>query len=415
MKIWKIENEEPVLQRKMLCYHNGCQANKILENAMLYRKFGKTNEKLSILGFGAMRLPVIEGDASRIDEDEAMKMIRHAIDRGVNYLDTAWPYHGGTSEAFCGRVMKQGYREKIKIATKLPSWEIKSQEDMDRILNTQLERLGVETIDFYLLHSMNSANWDNMKKHDYKSFLNRARKEGKIRYVGFSHHDSLDLFKEITDDNDWDFCQIQLNYLDEHYQAGLDGMDYASAKGMGVIVMEPLRGGMLARTELPDDLMRIWDGATVKRTPAEWALRSLWDRDKVGVILSGMSTMEQVEENLKIAGEALPFSLETKEKEIIEQAKGYFKSKIRVDCTNCQYCLPCPRGVYIPELFWAYNHEALFDDFSKAKFWTTSFLKEHQRASRCNGCGACEKHCLQNLPIRKHLADIKNRYEGTAG
>ncbi|MDA3955271.1 aldo/keto reductase [Oceanispirochaeta sp.] len=378
---------------------------------MLYRKFGKTNEKLSILGFGAMRLPIIEGDVKHIDEEKALKMIRHSIDLGVNYLDTAWPYHGGNSESFCGKVMQDGYRDKVKIATKLPSWEIKSPGDMDRILDQQLERLGVETIDFYLLHSLNAANWANMKKHDYKSFLIRSRAAGKIRYTGFSHHDDIDLFKEIVDDNDWDFCQIQLNYLDEHYQAGLEGMDYAVSKGMGVVVMEPLRGGMLARTEIPEELQSIWDASDTKRSPAEWALRSLWDREKVGVILSGMTTMEQVQENLKVAGEALPGTLTEKENNIIGKAKDYFHSKIRVDCTNCRYCMPCPQGVYIPEIFWAYNHEALFDDFAKAKFWTTGFLKEQQRASNCNSCGQCEKHCPQNIEIRRHLKDVAARYE----
>ncbi|QEN08223.1 aldo/keto reductase [Oceanispirochaeta crateris] len=379
---------------------------------MLYRPFGKTNEKLSILGFGAMRLPIIGDDVSQIDEDKALKMIRHAIDEGVNYLDTAWPYHGGNSEAFCGKVMKDGYREKVNIATKLPSWDIKKHEDMDRILDQQLKRLGVETIDFYLIHSLNTANWNNMKKHDYKSFLSRAVEAGKIRYIGFSHHDSIDLFKEIVDDNDWDFCQIQLNYLDENYQAGLEGMDYASSKGMGVVVMEPLRGGMLARKEIPEELQAIWDSAEVKRSPAEWALRSVWNREKVSVILSGMTTMEQVVENLKTASQALPSSLSEEENKIIIRAQNYFHSKIKVDCTNCRYCMPCPQGVYIPEIFWAYNHEALFGDFNKAKLWTTSFLKEHQRPSNCNRCGACEKHCPQNIEIRKHLKVIAARYEG---
>ena len=381
---------------------------------MLYRKFGNTQEELSILGFGAMRLPVLDDDVSRIDEEKALKMIRYAIDEGVNYLDTAWPYHGGTSEAFCGKVMQDGYREKVKIATKLPSWDIKKHEDMDKILDQQLQRLGVKTIDFYLIHSLNAANWSNMKKHDYKSFLKKAQDAGKIRYIGFSHHDDIDLFKEIVDDNHWDFCQIQLNYLDEHYQAGLEGMDYAAEKGMGVVVMEPLRGGMLARTELPDELQSIWDSSEEKRSPAAWALRSVWDRDKVGVVLSGMTTMDQVVENLKVASEARPSSLTAQDNSIINQAKEYFHSKIRVDCTNCRYCMPCPQGVYIPEIFWAYNHEALFDDFDKAKFWTTGFLKEQQRASNCNSCGACEKHCPQNIEIRRHLKDVAARYEGAA-
>ena len=381
---------------------------------MQYRELGKTGENLSILGFGAMRLPVIDGDVNRIDEEKALPMIRRAIDSGVNYLDTAWPYHGGNSEAFCGRVMKDGYREKIKIATKLPSWEIQSHDQMEEILDRQLERLGVDCIDFYLLHTLNKANWERLKKHDYQSFLEKARADGKIRYPGFSFHDNISLFKEIVDDFEWDFCQIQLNYLDENYQAGVEGMRYASDKGMGVIIMEPLRGGMLARTEIPEALQTIWDKAGHKRSPASWALRSLWNRPEVGVVLSGMTTMEQMEENLATASESLPGGLSDEELKIIDEARDYFHSRIRVDCTNCQYCLPCPQGVYIPEIFWAYNHEALFDDFRKAKFWTTGFLKPEQRASNCNSCGRCENHCPQNLPIRDLLKDIKARYEDAA-
>lgn len=378
---------------------------------MLYRPFGKTGEELSILGFGAMRLPVIDGDVNQIDEEKAIPMVRAAIDKGVNYLDTAWSYHGDNSEPFCAKVMKDGYREKVNIATKLPSWLIKTRADMDQYLNKQLERLEEEKIDFYLLHTISAAYWDMYKKEDYKDFLDTAKKDGKIKYAGFSFHDNIELFKEIVDDYDWDFCQIQLNYLDENYQAGLEGMRYAAAKGMGVIIMEPLRGGMLARTEIPEDLQTIWDQSETKRSPAEWALRYLWNHEEVGIILSGMTTMEQMEENVRTASDAAAGSLSKKEEGIVARAKDYFHSKIRVDCTNCRYCMPCPQGVYIPEIFWAYNHEALFDDFAKAKFWTTGFLKENQRASNCNCCGRCETLCPQNIPIPMHMKDIAERYE----
>lgn len=378
---------------------------------MLYRPFGKTGEDLSILGFGAMRLPVIDGDVNRIDEDKAIPMIRAAIDQGVNYLDTAWSYHGENSESLCAKVMKDGYRQKVNIATKLPSWLVKKRSDMDHFLKIQLERLEEETIDFYLLHTISAAYWDMYKKEDYKDFLDSAKKEGKIKYAGFSFHDNIDLFKEIVDDYDWDFCQIQLNYLDENYQAGLEGMRYAASKGMGVIVMEPLRGGMLAKTELPAALQTIWDTSDTKRSPAEWALRYLWDYKEIGVILSGMTTMEQVDENIRTASEAHSGSLTDKEQTVISRAKDYFHSKIRVDCTNCRYCMPCPQGVYIPEIFWAYNHEALFDDYDKAKFWTTGFLKKEQRASNCNSCGTCETLCPQTIQIRQHLKDVADRYE----
>ena len=225
---------------------------------MQYREFGNTGEKLSILGFGAMRLPVLDGDTTKIDVPKATEMVRYAFDQGVNYLDTAYPYHGGESERFCAHVLKDGYRQKIKLATKLPVWEVNTPEDMPKLLNEQLRKLEVDYIDFYLLHALSNKFWPNIVKMDYKAFLEKARAEGKIKYLGFSFHDNFDLFKEIVDDYDWDFCQIQLNYLDENYQAGIEGMRYAAAKGMGIIIMEPLRGGMLARTDLPEDIRNLW-------------------------------------------------------------------------------------------------------------------------------------------------------------
>lgn len=374
---------------------------------MLYREFGKTGEKLSILGFGAMRLPLIDGDDSRINEEEAVKMVRHCIDEGVNYLDTAWPYHGGTSEAFCGKVMKNGYRDKVKIATKFPSWE---DGEMMPILDEQLKRLDVDCIDFYLMHALCQNFWAKVKKNDYAKFLREAKAQGKIKHIGFSYHDDIDLFKEIIDDFEWDFVQIQLNYLDDGYQAGLEGMKYAHDRDLGVIVMEPLRGGMLARTELPETIANIWAKADKKRTPAEWALRYVWDLPEVGVVLSGMSTMDQVKENIKIASEAYPLTLTPKENQMISDVKDYFIESTKVNCTNCRYCMPCPHGVNIPECFWAYNHDSQFDDFGKGDFWINGWLTEDQRPDKCTQCGECEEHCPQHIEIRKHLGDILKRY-----
>lgn len=377
---------------------------------MLYKKWEKTGDELSILGFGAMRLPVLENDDSKIDEVKAVSMIRKAVDQGVNYLDTAWPYHGGNSELICAKVMKDGYRDKINIATKMPSWEVETVDDMDRILDEQLKKLEVECIDYYLLHTLTHDYWAKYRKLDYKSFLLKAKNEGKIRNIGFSYHDDRDLFKEIIDDFNWDFVQIQLNYLDENYQAGLSGAEYAHAKGIRVIVMEPLRGGMLA-CEPPEGVKRIMDEASIQRTPAEWALRYLWDKPEISMILSGMTTDEQMRENLHTASTAPEGHLTEEEKGIITGMKEFYLNKIRVNCTNCRYCLPCPSNVYIPELFWAYNHDAIFDDFGKAKFWTTGFIKEEQRASKCVECGICEDHCPQKIPIRVHLKEIVELYE----
>lgn len=377
---------------------------------MLYKKWKKTNDEISVLGFGAMRLPILDNDDSKIDEEKAVRMIRKAIDKGVNYLDTAWPYHGGNSERVCARVMSDGYRDKVKIATKMPSWEIESYEDMERILDEQLIKLEVESIDYYLLHTLTHDYWAKYKALDYKKFLSEARNAGKIKNVGFSYHDDRDLFKIIVDDYDWDFVQIQLNYLDEDYQAGLEGARYASDRDMDVIIMEPLRGGLLASPP-PDGIKEIMSRSVIDRTPAEWALRYLWDKPEISMILSGMTTDEQMEENIATASTSPAKHLTDEEKETINDMKQFYLSKIRVNCTNCRYCLPCPVGVYIPELFWAYNHDAIFNDFGKAKFWITGFIKEEQRASKCIECGACEEHCPQQIPIRQHLKKIVEIYE----
>ncbi len=375
---------------------------------MLYRKFGKTEEMLSVLGFGAMRLPVIDNDNSRIDEEKAIKMIRHSIDEGVNYLDTAYVYHDKAAEKFCAKVMKDGYREKVKIATKYPCF---LDSDMRDILEEQLANLEVDCIDFYLMHALCHEYWGNIKSHNYKEFLDEAKRSGKIKYAGFSFHDDIDLFKEIVEDYPWDFCQIQLNYLDENFQAGIEGMHYAAKKGLGIVIMEPLRGGTLAITDLPEELENIWKRAPIVRSPAEWALRYVWNYPEVGVVLSGMGSMEQVEENIHTAAEARPCSLTREELEIIDEVKGFFQKKIRVNCTNCRYCMPCPAGVNIPEHFWAYNHDSQFSDFGKAKYWVTGWLKESERANLCMECGHCESRCPQKIEIIRHLKDIVTLYQ----
>ncbi len=378
---------------------------------MEYRKFGSTGADLSILGFGAMRLPLSDSDPANIDFAEATRIVRYAFDNGVNYLDTAYPYHGGNSEKFCAQVLKDGYREKVFLATKLPVWEVEKDEDMDRLLNEQLKKLEVEHIDFYLLHALSYKTWPNIKKLHYRKFLETAREAGKIKYIGFSFHDELKLFKEIVDDFPWDFCQIQLNYLDEDYQAGLSGLKYAHDKGLGIIIMEPLRGGMLSRTELPEDIKKLFDSNPVRHTPAEWALKYLWDMSEIGIVLSGMTTMEQTVENIRTAGSTTAGSLTNLEHEILSQVKNIYKSRMQVNCTRCNYCMPCPQGVNIPENFWALNHDAIFGDFAKAKFWITNWLTEKQRASNCIGCGLCETKCPQGINIVEQLQTIKQRYE----
>lgn len=378
---------------------------------MQYRKFGKTGERLSVLGFGAMRLPLIDNDDKQIDYDKATEMVRYAIDNGVNYLDTAYPYHGGKSEAFCAHVMEDGYREKVKIATKCPIWDVKIHEDFDKFLDEQLSNLGVEYIDFYLIHALCQEFWDTCKKLEYKNFLDRAKKQGKIKHAGFSFHDELNLFKEIVDDYDWDFCQIQLNYMDEEYQAGAEGMKYAYDKGLGIIIMEPLRGGTLAKEEIPTDIKKMFNSYKKDQTPAQWAFKYLWNYEEVGVVLSGMSTIEQVTENIESASNFTAHSLSTQEKDILHKVRDFYNSRTIVNCTNCKYCMPCPAGVSIPQCFAAYNQDSIYNDFKGAYNMINYWLDKKERASNCIECGQCETKCPQNIEIIKHLAIIADKYE----
>jgi predicted aldo/keto reductase-like oxidoreductase len=381
---------------------------------LLYRGFGKTNEKVSVLGFGCMRLPIIDGDTTKIDEEKATKMIRHAINEGVNYIDTAYPYHGtgmgngGESEPFVGRALKGGYREKVNLATKLPSWAIKTREDMDKYLNEQLERLQIDRIDFYLVHALNKGSWENLKKLGIDEFLNSAIKDGRIRYAGFSFHDKLEVFKEIVDYYDWSFCQIQYNYLDEEFQAGTEGLKYAADRGLGVVIMEPLRGGKIVRN-LPDVVTDTFDKAEIKRSPAEWALRWVWNHPEVSVVLSGMNVMDNVTENIRVAGEALPNSLTEKELEIMDNVKKAFKERIKVNCTACEYCMPCPAGVNIPKNFTLYNEYNIFVTPATEKELKERYngVASSERADKCVECGKCESHCPQAIKIRQELKNVK--------
>ena len=379
---------------------------------MLYRKFGKTNEMVSILGFGCMRLPLLPGgDATKIDEKLATKIIRYAIDEGVNYIDTAYPYHGtgmgssGQSEPFVGKVLKDGYREKVKIATKLPSWLIKTRADMDRYLNEQLERLETDTIDFYLVHALNNTLWKNVKEAGIAEFLDQAIRDGRIRHAGFSFHDKQESFDEIVDGYDWSFCQIQYNYLDEAFQAGRKGLNYAAQKGLGLTIMEPLRGGKLA-ANLPEAVQTAFKIANAEMTPTEWALRWIWNHPEVSVLLSGMNSMEQVAENIKIARTATENSFTDKENDVIEQAKDIFRQRVKVNCTGCSYCMPCPAGVNIPGCFSFYNNYHMFGREEMYRM-----LQPEQRASGCIECGQCEAHCPQSIPIREELKNVKAIFE----
>lgn len=386
---------------------------------MLYRDFGKTKEKVSALGFGCMRLPVNGDNPLDIDEKTAINLLRYAIDNGVNYIDTAYPYHGismdeaGASEPFLAKALKEGYREKVNIATKLPSWAVETREDMDKFLNKQLKRLETDCIDFYLLHGIDKNNWENLKELGFEEFLDEAIADGRIKYAGFSFHDRLELFKDVVDHYDWSFCMIQLNYLDDDYQAGIEGLEYAASRGLGVAVMEPLRGGNLA-INIPKEVQELFNSAEMVRSPAEWALKWVWNHPEVSVVLSGMNSMDQVEENLKIANEAHPNMLTDQELNITKKAKSIFEKKVKVNCTNCGYCLPCPSGVNIPENFAKYNDYSLFGSSEMMdlyKFNYHTFVPEQEQAKVCRECGICEEHCPQGINIIDQLKEVKEFYE----
>jgi predicted aldo/keto reductase-like oxidoreductase len=369
---------------------------------MQYRTFGKLDWKVSALGFGCMRLPTLEGDSANIDESEATKMIHYAIDRGVNYVDTAYPYHGGNSERFVGRALKGGYREKVKLATKLPCWKVETAEDFDTLLDEQLEKLQDEHIDFYLLHALNKDRWRQMYDLGVLDRAERALADGRIGYLGFSFHDDYDAFQMIIDEYDgWTFCQIQHNFIDIENQAGTKGLRYAASKGLAVVIMEPILGGRLV--DPPDPIRQIWDGAAKKRTPADWALQWLWNQPEVSVVLSGMSAMSHVEENVASAEVSGIGSLSAEELALFDQVREKYKELCPIPCTKCGYCMPCPNGVDIPRNFEVYNEGVMYDKPASARTGYNVWTPEEKRASQCIQCRECEEKCPQSIVISEWM------------
>jgi len=371
---------------------------------MQYRKFGKLDWAGSLLGFGAMRLPLTDGDPANVDKPESIRMIRYAIDHGVNYLDTAYPYHSGQSERIVGQALKDGYRERMKLATKLPARLVESASDFDRFLNEQLERLQTK-IDFYLLHGLNSRNWSKVRDLGVLGWAEGAMADGRFDYLGFSFHDELDVFKEIVDAYDnWTLCQIQYNYMDVDYQAGHRGLEYAADKGLAVVVMEPLRGGRLAK-ELPEQVAKVWASAAQKRTPAEWGLLWVWNHSEVSVTLSGMSTMEQVVENVAVADRSRPGILTAEELALYDRVREAYRRLSPIPCTNCGYCMPCPNGVEISGIFQIYNEAIMYDDPQRGRFRYSGpmGLKKEQHADQCKECEECVEACPQEIPIPEWL------------
>jgi predicted aldo/keto reductase-like oxidoreductase len=369
---------------------------------MQYRTFGKLDWNVSALGFGCMRLPTIGGHEN-IDEPEATRMLRYAIDHGLKYVDTAYPYHGGNSEWFVGRALKDGYRDKVGLATKLPCWKVETPEDFDRLLNEQLEKLQTDHIDFYLLHALNEKSWHKVRDLDVLAWAEEAMADGRIGHLGFSFHDKYAVFKEIVDAYDWTFCQIQYNYMDIENQAGTRGLQYAASKGLAVVIMEPLLGGKLVNP--PEPVQKLWDTAAKKRSPADWALQWLWNQPEVSVVLSGMSTMEQVEQNIASADVSDINTLTAEELALVERVRQKYVALCPIPCTKCEYCMPCPNGVDIPRNFEAYNQGVMYDKPERARE-AYNWIPEEARANACIQCCECEELCPQSIPISEWMPRV---------
>lgn len=374
---------------------------------MQYRKDKKGND-ISILGFGCMRFTK---KGSSIDIDKAEKEVMAAVNAGVNYLDTAYIYPG--SEAAVGEILQRNQcREKIYLATKLPHYLIKSMDGVEKTFCEQLKRLRTDYIDFYLMHMLSDVSvWDKLKKMGIEKWIQKKLASGQIRNIGFSYHGNADMFKQLVDAYDWDFCQIQYNYMDENSQAGVEGLKYANAKGLPVIIMEPLRGGRLVNL-LPDSAKELFQ-KDERRTPAELAFKWLYDQPEVTCVLSGMNSLEMVEQNVKTAAQSHAGCMTDSDKKLVELVKAQIQKSVKVGCTGCGYCMPCPKGVDIPGTFRCYN--AMYSEGKKSGrmdyLQCTALRKDTSSASQCVGCGKCEAHCPQHIEIRRELKNAAGELE----
>ncbi|MFW2491805.1 aldo/keto reductase [Clostridium chromiireducens] len=375
---------------------------------MKYRK-DKNGNPLSILGYGCMRFTK---KGNSIDIDKAEKEVMEAINSGVNYFDTAYVYPG--SEVTFGEILKRNNcRDKISIATKLPHYMVKSKKDLEKYFNEQLRRLQTDHIDYYLMHMLTDVmTWERLKALGVDEWLKEKVHNGQIRNVGFSYHGNTEMFIQLLDAYDWDFCQIQYNYLDEHSQAGRRGLEAASKKGLPVIIMEPLRGGRLVNL-LPEKAKNIIKENSKKRTAAEWAFRWLWNQPEVTCVLSGMNSLEMVQENIKVAENVTAGEFTKEDFELIEQVKNEINRNIKVGCTGCAYCMPCPKGVDIPGTFHSYNmmYAENKKNGRREYLMCTALRKNTSSASQCVECGKCEKHCPQHIEIRKELRNARRELE----
>ncbi len=372
---------------------------------MIKEKFNCLDIETTLLGLGVMRLPADEN--LKVDEEYGISLIRYAIDQGVNYIDTGYTYHGGKSEVIIGKALKDGYREKVVIADKLPIWLAKTEEDVDRFFNEQLERLGQADggcIDMYLIHNIIPANWKKTQKLNVLPYLEKKKAEGRLGHIGFSFHGDLKLFKEVIDAYPWEFCQIQLNYLDKDIQAGLEGLAYARERGVDVIIMEPLKGGRLT-DKVPASVQKIWDDAKAGgaieqgRTPAKTAFKWVAAQEGVKLILSGMGNRQQLDENIAIFSDENLKTLGEGEQIAIDKASDEYNRLIPYQCTACEYCMPCEKKINIPDVIDYLNNWYAFGQNPSTKIEYTTWIAEGHHGSDCIACGKCEKKCPQSLPI----------------
>lgn len=379
---------------------------------MQYRTFGSLDYKPSALGFGCMRFPYKDG---KVDEEEAVRMIRRGVDAGINYLDTAYPYHEGRSESIVGAAVKDGYRDKVKVVTKMPTWLVKDASDFDRLLDEQLGRLDLPSVDYYLLHSIGKDEFIRLKGLGVLEWAEKAIASGRFGRLGFSSHDSGEGVKYVLDNYDaWVLCQIQYNYVDAAGEPGTKCLEYIASKGVAAVIMEGLRGGSLV--DPPPSVQKIWDRAERKRTPADWGLQWLWSRPEVSTVLSGMSDMKQIEENIASASASRVGLLSAAELALVEEARLQYGRISAIPCTACRYCMPCPAGVDIPRNFGVYNDGVRFEKPAKARgdyAWMETALKlglaqKDERAASCVGCRECEGKCPQKIPIAAWMAQVRS-------
>jgi predicted aldo/keto reductase-like oxidoreductase len=378
---------------------------------MKYRTFGRTGWQVSALGLGCMRLPILDAP-DKLDDPEAIRLIRHAIDGGVNYVDSGYGYHGGRSEVVLGMALADGYRQRVKLVTKMPTWLVKEAGDFDRFLNEQLARLQTDHLDLYLLHALDKDRWPALRDLGVIEWAEKAIASGRFERFGFSFHDEYEVFKEIVDAYDgWTACMVMYNYMKADAQPGRKGVEYAAKKDLAVAVMEPVFGGNLASP--PSAVRQVMDAGPVRRTPVDWALQWVWNQPEVSVVLSGMSTLAQVDENLASADRSGAGSLSADEVRLVESVAAAFKGIQPIPCTECRYCMPCPSGVDIPGNLQHYNKAVMYDRLADSRDWYAN-TKGEQRASACTDCDQCEEKCPQKILISDWMPRIDREMAGTS-